>query len=175
MTKTTSIFLSVILLTAGLAAVMDFAPDAFALKAKGITNTQYGSATKTIVCGDRLCSEVGGYKQPAQPVITTSQSSIQTISDVNLLISTDMGKPVLYLINTNTDDMITVELGDDPKWPGGAPFHSLVTPDASKVYLTLMSSDTDPLSIVAISLSDINWQKNTVFTTCNIFKFPDQL
>ncbi len=160
MTKTTSIFLSVILLTAGLAAVMDFAPDAFALKAKGTTNTQYGSATK--VCGDRLCSEVGGYKQPAQPVITTSQSSIQTISDVNLLISTDMGKPVLYLINTNTDDMITVELGDDPKWPGGAPLHSLVTPDASKVYLTLMSSDTDPLSIVAISLSDINWQKNTV-------------
>ena len=158
MIKTTTIFVLIILFTTGLVAVMDFAPDAFALKAKGVTNSQYGTATKTIVCGDRLCSEVGGTKQP----VVTTQSTIQTTSGLNLLISTDMGKPVLYLINTNTDDMITVELGDDPKWPGGAPLHSLVTPDGSKVYLTLMSSDTDPLSIVAISLSDIDWQRNTV-------------
>lgn len=98
------------------------------------------------------------------PAVSTEtiQSSVYTTSDVNLLISTDMGKPVLYLINTNTDDMITVELGDDPKWPGGAPLHTLVTPDGSKAYLTLMSSDTDPLSIVAINLSNIDWQRGTV-------------
>lgn len=159
MTTITTISLSVILLTAGLVAVMDFAPDAFALKAKGTYNQQYGAATKSMVCGDRLCSEAGATQQPAKAM--TAKPSMISTGVPNLLINTDMGKPVLYLINTQTDDMITIQLDKDPKWPGGAPLHSLATLDGSKVYLTLMSSDTDPLSIVAIKLSNIDWKTNS--------------
>jgi len=116
MKTTTSIFLSAILLTAGIAAMMDVAPDAFALKAKGTYTQKFGSGTSGIVCGDRLCSEVG---TTTKSVTKTSVSS----DEPSLLINTDMGRPVLYLINTNTDDMITVDLSKDSKWPGGAPLH----------------------------------------------------
>jgi DNA-binding beta-propeller fold protein YncE len=156
---TTTIFLSVILLTAGLAAVMDFAPDALALKAKGVSNSQFGSATKDKVCGDRLCSEPGAISPYAKKI--AAQSSMISTTGPNLLINTDMGKPVLYLINTQTDNMITIELDKDSKWPGGVPLHSIATLDGSKVYLTLMSSETDPLSIIAIKLSNINWNTNS--------------
>lgn len=153
----TSIFLSAILLTAGVAAMIDFAPEAFALKAKGVSTQKYGSATKNKVCGDRLCSEPAPTKTMPSKTMTTPTI---TSDKPTMLINTDMGKPVLYLINTNTDAMITVNLDKDPKWPGGAPLHTVATMDGSKVYLTLMSSDTDPLSIVSISLSNIDWNSN---------------
>ncbi len=52
-----------IILSIGLSSSSPLSPvgmieDAFALKAKGVSGTQYGDATKHIVCGDRLCSEV---------------------------------------------------------------------------------------------------------------------
>lgn len=60
-----------------------------AKKAQGTYNQKYGSATKNIVCGDRLCSEADmpdqTPKMPTQPAKTTtsscSRSSIQTESN----------------------------------------------------------------------------------------------
>ena len=151
----TTIVLSAILLTSGIAAMADFVPEAFALKSKGTSTMKFGQATKGTVCGDRLCSDP---VKSAKPMTTQTTTTMTKTTSPNLLINTDMGKPVLYLINTHTDAMIEVNLENDPKWPGGAPLHSIATLDGSKVYLTLMSSDDDPLSIVAISLSNINWQ-----------------
>jgi len=56
-----------------------------AKKAQGTYNKQFGSATKHIVCGDRLCSEVDVPKQSAtvttEPTITTnSQTTVNMCS-----------------------------------------------------------------------------------------------
>ena len=47
-----------VLLIGAIATPMNFLQPAEALKGQGVPTSQYGSATKGIVCGDRLCSEV---------------------------------------------------------------------------------------------------------------------
>lgn len=47
-----------ILLTVTVVASVDLSQTADAAKAKGTTTQKYGSATKSLVCGDKLCSEV---------------------------------------------------------------------------------------------------------------------
>ena len=55
-----------------------------AKKAQGTYNKQFGSATKHIVCGDRLCSEVDVPKQSTtittKPSTTNSQTTVNTCS-----------------------------------------------------------------------------------------------
>ena len=75
----------------------------------------------------------------------------------SFMIDTDMGKPVLYLINPLTDQLITVDLTQDPKYPGGMPLHTLITKDGKKAYLSTMSSDTEPASILALQIGTIDW------------------
>ena len=49
-----------ILATMTIVTAIDVLPEADALKkSKGVYNQKYGSATKGIVCGDQLCSDVG--------------------------------------------------------------------------------------------------------------------
>ena len=48
----------VILATMTTVVTIDTIPDVEALKGKGVENGKYGSATKGIVCGDMLCSEI---------------------------------------------------------------------------------------------------------------------
>jgi len=57
-----------ILLTAGIAASVDVIEDADALKSKGTRQQKYGSATKNLVCGDKLCSEIEGTPEPKKEV-----------------------------------------------------------------------------------------------------------
>ena len=68
MIKTTllAMFVVSVLLTGTIAGPMALIPSAEALKGKGVSSTQYGSATKNIVCGDRLCSEVGQEEKPKE-------------------------------------------------------------------------------------------------------------
>jgi hypothetical protein len=54
----TVVFSIAILLTVTVVASVDLTQTADAAKAKGTTNQKYGSATKSQVCGDRLCSEI---------------------------------------------------------------------------------------------------------------------
>ena len=85
-------------------------------------------------------------------------ASVGFASNDKLMTSTDMGRPVVYLINTDTDQMITVDLSTHPMWPGGAPLHTLLTRDGSKGYLSVMSSDKDPLTILALRIANIDWK-----------------
>ena len=78
-----------------------------------------------------------------------------------LMIGTDMMRPVLYLMDIATDRMITVDLSKDPKWPGGAPLHTVVTPDGTKTYLSVMSSEKDPLTILALRINKVDWKAGT--------------
>jgi len=52
------VFSIAILLTVTVVASIDLTQTADAAKAKGTTTQKYGSATKSLVCGDKLCSEV---------------------------------------------------------------------------------------------------------------------
>ncbi|NNM02874.1 MAG: hypothetical protein HKP26_04820 [Nitrosopumilus sp.] len=47
-----------LLLLGSISGPLSLMPSAEALKGQGVPSSQYGSATKGIVCGDRLCSEV---------------------------------------------------------------------------------------------------------------------
>ncbi len=62
MKRTTTMFTTTlgiaILLIVAIAVPMELGQTADAVKAKGVSNSQYGEATKDKVCGDRLCSEV---------------------------------------------------------------------------------------------------------------------
>ncbi|KKK93926.1 hypothetical protein LCGC14_2687990 [marine sediment metagenome] len=57
-----------ILLTAGIAASVDVIEDANALKSKGTKTQKYGSATKNLVCGAQLCSEIEEIPEPKKEV-----------------------------------------------------------------------------------------------------------
>ena len=79
----------------------------------------------------------------------------------NLMIGTDMMRPVLYLFNTASDQMITVDLTKDRMWPGGRPLHTVILPDASKSYLSIMSSEKDPLTLLALGIEKVDWDAGT--------------
>lgn len=85
-----------------------------------------------------------------------TQAQVASVSK-DLMIGTDMMRPVLYLIDLATDKMITVDLSKDPKWPGGLPLHTVITRDGSKAYLSVMSSEKDPLTILALRINKVHW------------------
>lgn len=77
------------------------------------------------------------------------------------MIGTDMMMPELYLFNTDTDQRIRLDLEKDPMYPGGAPLHTIIMPDGRKAYLTVMSSDKDPATILALKIGKIDWNAGT--------------
>ena len=79
----------------------------------------------------------------------------------NFMIGTDMMMPDLYLINTENDARVKVDLSKDPKYPGGAPLHTIIMPDGRKAYLTVMSSDKDPLTILVLRIGKIDCKAGT--------------
>ncbi len=74
MNKTTK-YLTLIAILPILAVALSSEPitDVFALKAKGVSTSQYGSATKSMVCGDRLCSEYPGGRAGYEEKLATRQ------------------------------------------------------------------------------------------------------
>src|SRR5437588_12396115 len=56
------------------------------------------------------------------------------------MIGTDMMMPELYLINTEIDSRVKVDLTKDPRWHGGLPLRTAIMPDGGKAYLSIMSS-----------------------------------
>src|SRR5262245_27185924 len=96
----------------------------------------------------------------ALAVLTAGYSTAPAASP-NFMISTDMMQPQLYLTNIDTDQRIGIDLSKDPMWPGGLPLHTLITADGSKAYLTVMNSDKDPLTILALRMGKIDWKNNT--------------
>ena len=68
MIKTTllAMFAVSVLLTGTIAGTAVLLQPAEALKGQGVSSSQYGKATKDIVCGDRLCSEVKQEQKPKE-------------------------------------------------------------------------------------------------------------
>jgi hypothetical protein len=79
----------------------------------------------------------------------------------NFMIGTDMGHTDLYFFNMDTDQRIKVDLSKDPMWPGGGALHTIITPDGSNAYLSVMSSDKDPATFLALSIDKLDWKAGT--------------
>ena len=82
-------FLSVTVMVAMIAtisavAVVETISEVEALKGQGVYNGQYGSATKGIVCGDMLCSEIG----KEQTTKSSGESHINTESSSSTMTQT---------------------------------------------------------------------------------------
>jgi hypothetical protein len=93
--------------------------------------------------------------------VTNQQASTTTASLTPhpFSINTDMMRPVLYLIDPVSDTIITVDLSKNPKYPTGSmPLHTVITPDGKKAFLSTMSSDTSPATILALDINNIDWQ-----------------
>jgi len=74
-----------ILLTTSIVTSTDIVSDAEAAKGQGVSVSKYGSQTKDLVCGDRLCSEIPGgrqaYEEPDSefsPTVTQQRMSGDT-------------------------------------------------------------------------------------------------
>ena len=95
----------------------------------------------------------------AIPTTAQAQNVKVTLTSHPFTITTDMMRPVLYLIDPISDTLITVDLSTDPKYPTGSmPLHTLITPDGEKAFLSTMSSDTAPATILALDINNIDWQ-----------------
>ena len=72
-------FMIAILATMTIVTALETMPEAEAFKkGQGVYTPKHGSATKGIVCGDRLCSEVGQTQTSSDvPVKKTKSSSVQ--------------------------------------------------------------------------------------------------
>ncbi len=79
----------------------------------------------------------------------------------SFMLGTDMGHPVLYLFHLEDDRMITLDLRDDPRWPGGTPLHTIVTPDGRKAYLSTIGTQEHPLNVLAMEVGEIDWERST--------------
>ncbi len=91
----------------------------------------------------------------------------------NLMIGTDMGGTDLYFFNMDTDQRIKVDLSQDPMWPsarptaptaphaGGGALHTIITPDGKKAYLSVMSSEKDPATFLALRINKLDWKTGT--------------
>ena len=95
------------------------------------------------------------------PALLVAAVTAVSAASPKFMISTDMMQPQLYLTNIDTDQRIGVDLSKDALWPGGMPLHTIITADGSKGYLTVMSSDKDPLTILALRINKIDWNNNT--------------
>ena len=93
--------------------------------------------------------------------LTMVVNGTPTVGAQDFMIGTDMMMPDLYLINTEHDGRVKLDLSKDPKYPGGAPLHTIIMSDGRKAYLSVMSSDKDPLTILALRIDRIDWKAGT--------------
>jgi DNA-binding beta-propeller fold protein YncE len=95
------------------------------------------------------------------PALLAAGATVVSAGSPNLMIGTDMGHTDFYLFNMDTDQRIKVDLSKDPLWPGGGALHSVITKDGSKAYLSVMSSDKDPATVLVLRINKIDWNAGT--------------
>lgn len=112
-------FMIAILSTMAVVAAVDVMPEAEAKKSQGVYNSKFGSATKGIVCGDRLCSEIENPKSSEKKsyMPNKSTSSPMKTSVGSSLVDSISGAT---MIDTNVDKhsgtmVISIDAHDDGK------------------------------------------------------------
>ena len=130
------LFMVTILMTAGTVASVSLVEDAEAIKSKGKKSTRVGSAG-SVVCGDRLCSEVGG--ETVMPTVPTvpkveepmmeevieeevAPGSVLRLSRANVPATIPMhqgyynGEPVYFIITDSSDEKHAEIITENQGW-----------------------------------------------------------
>ena len=161
MTKTilSILFISAVLITGTIAASVSLLEDAEAAKAQGKTTKQFGKKITGIVCGDRLCSEVGG--ETVMPTIPEeeeeAEAAEQVTEEVTIEEELSVGeeaveepkmemKPHGWITATGT-----IQSTLDPGI--GHETHQIVIllPPTDKIYKGILSYDaSEPIQLIAL-------------------------
>jgi len=156
MTKTilSILFISAILITGAIAASVDLTQFADAKKGEGKEGAlsgpkRYGSATGSVVCGDRLCSEVGGKTvMPSVPegkIVVELEEEI-IMKEATMEKETMEMKPHGWITSTGTiQSMLDPGIGHET--------HQLaiLLPPSDKIYKGIVSYDaSEPIQLVAL-------------------------
>ena len=87
-------FMIAILATMSVVAAVDIIPDAEAKKGQGVYNSKFGSSTSSIVCGDRLCSEIDNKSDYSEPRTTEKKSMSKPMHVGSVSINSIVGATV---------------------------------------------------------------------------------
>ena len=130
-----------ILATMAVVGAINIVPEAEAFqKGQGVYNSKYGSATKTVVCGDMLCSEKYPTETPQKKMTVESENIPTPKKQTSIepsLIGTTTGATVLNTAILSQSDMISVSINayDDGKITINLP--SIL----SEVYMVLVDGE----------------------------------
>jgi len=175
MTKTilSILFISAILFTGAIAASVDLTQFAEAVKAKGSVGSpgtkSYGSKTNNIVCGDRLCSEVGG--KTVMPSVPEEEAKEVTMEEEIMMEETMMKETMeeeMMMEETMDKEMMmeetmemkphgwitatgTIQSMQDPGIGHESHQIAIILPPSDKIYKGIVSYDvSEPIQLVAL-------------------------
>jgi hypothetical protein len=153
------LFMITILFTAGIAASADLIQDAEAVKSKGTKIQKYGSATKNLVCGDKLCSEREETTQPKKEVKPTpvpKQEPKKTPAPPSTPAPVPKTSPQMQpkMQQTQSDwktSSGTITSSQDPAVGHETHQLAVILPPSSSVYKGILSYDaSEPIQLVAL-------------------------
>ncbi len=156
MTKTilSILFISAILITGAIAASVDLTQFADAKKSEGKPGAltgpkKYGSATGNIVCGDRLCSEVGGKtvmpSVPEEEIVVELEEELGVIEADTEKATMEM-KPHGWVTATGT-----IQSMQDPGLGHESHQLAILLPPSDKIYKGIVSYDaSEPIQLIAL-------------------------
>ena len=148
-----------ILLTAGIAASIDVTEDADALKSKGTRQQKYGSETKHLVCGAKLCSEIEETPEPkkeVEPAPVPKQEPKQQPKQETKPTPAPKTERQTQLTSTQQQNEWktssgTIKSSQDPAVGHETHQLAIILPPTSNVYKGILSYDaSEPIQLVAL-------------------------
>jgi hypothetical protein len=148
----TVLLLTTILMTSAIAVSIELLPQADAIKSAGTTNNQFGSATKTKVCGDKLCSETGGKtKTPSVPKEVTPSEPKEVTPTVPKQVTPSAPVPEKMAPSMWKSASGTLKSIQDPGIGHETHQLTIILPPSDKVYKGILSYDaSEPIQLVAL-------------------------
>jgi len=147
-TKLSILFISAILITGAIAASVDLTQFAEAAKGQGVPLLRVGSSG-SVVCGDRLCSEVGGVT--VMPTIPEEEAVVEleeeiTIEEAETVEETMKMKPHGWVTSTGT-----IQSMQDPGLGHESHQLAILLPPSDKIYKGIVSYDaSEPIQLIAL-------------------------
>jgi hypothetical protein len=117
---------------------INYVGDADAAKSAGTPTSQYGSATKNKVCGDRLCSQTGGkVVMPSPPASEQPEKEMKSAMEGKMTESMEKITPgsVLKLARANVPATIPLHQG----WYSGEPVYFIITDSSDKTHADVIT------------------------------------
>ena len=149
----TVLFLTTILMTSAIAVSIELLPQADATKSAGTKTSQFGSATKTKVCGDKLCSETGGKtKTPSVPKKEETPSVPKEVTpSVPKEVTPSAPVPEKMAPSMWKSASGTLKSIQDPGIGHESHQLAIILPPSDKVYKGILSYDaSESIQLVAI-------------------------